>query len=146
MTDHMRLERTEGQAFAATWVVCAHWAHPRWNDYAILLYDLTTPMKQQSITFRADVTHEVTVWALDPDTTLALSHEDPVEWGKEVTSAILHPANHGYQFTAPSDDAAHGRIAEIVTMIRETHLSPDTDFSRVWDLLFSDGVSLHRQG
>ena len=116
---------TDPQQFAVRWDIEAPWAHPFWNSYLVSLCDLTTETGEPPVKYRPDVTHEVIVWALDPET------------GK-----LLQPPNHGYQFVAPSNEAARERITALVAQIEARQLSPDTDFSKAWDVLFADGVTL----
>lgn len=143
MTVHNSQPRAEGRPFGATWVVTAAWAHPVWHSYIITLYDLTTvlPAPHPPAKLHAEgVTHEVGVWALDP------SKPVPTVLNVDGTSdhpvKPLTPANHLYQFTAESDEAAEARIAELVKDIERGRLSPDTDFTSAWDQVFADGVTL----
>lgn len=126
----------EGPVFAATWIVEAKWAHPLWHSYVFFLYDIATeiPDQRPAVIYRDGMTHELLVYALDP------SH--PVE----STFQVLQPANHGYQFKAESDEAAIARVVALLEEIEAKKLSPDTDFRAMWDVRFSDGVSLHMKG
>lgn len=142
MADHSIAPRAQGQAFSAAWIVRAPWAHTIWHSYAVHLVDLTTDMGDKpAVKYREDVTHEVSVWALDPD-----PDNQPVvrpalkDW--DVGRCMLQPANYGYQFVAESDEAALARISEVVLMIETAVLSPDTDFRRDWDRLFADAQTL----
>ena len=115
----------------------APWAHPFWNDYGIFLVDLTTPTETPAVKVREDCTHEVTVFALNPDV--------EQETGPEFDDWHLHPLtppNHAYQFVAPNDQAALSRIQGIVSNIQKQRLSPDTDFISAWNQLFADGQTL----
>lgn len=134
-----RVER-DGAPFNAAWAVDAPWAHPAWSQYAVALYDLTTPY--QGVTphlARPGMTHEVMIWAVNPDKPI------PASWPANMDDrpGLLDPANYGYQFAAASHDAAFARIQALVDQIDQKLLSPDTDFRSVWDGIFADGVSLH---
>lgn len=139
MAIHGRIEAADGQPFQATWLVSAPWAHPLWHSYAFLLYDLTTPLEKPSFKKREDVTHEMLVYAMHPDRKPHVA-SDMKDWN--LDGCCLRPANHGYQFAAPSHEAAHTRIAALVEMIEGQRLSPDTDFRRDWDSLFADAETL----
>ena len=141
LLQHASKPRGPDQPFNAAWIVRAPWAHLAWNDYAILLVDLTTeiPGKGPPLLYRSDATHEVLVYALNPDHPLPIlkKHGDA-----DPKPHFLTPANHGYQFTAESDEAALERINGIAESVRDRELSPDTDFTWAWNVLFADGVSL----
>ena len=122
------------QPFGKTWIVEAPWAHPVWDNYVVLLYDLTTDTGSAPAIHREGMTHELMVFALDPSKPI-----DP-------PSHMLRPANHGYQFKADSDEAATERVVNLLEEIEVKHLSPDTDFRTMWDVRFPDGVSLHMKG
>lgn len=123
-------------SFGKTWIVEAGWAHPVWHSYVVYLYDLTTeiPGLPAPVIHKDGVTHELLVYALDP----AQPNDPPVH--------ILQPANHGYQFKADSNEAATARVVALLEDIEAKNLSPDTDFRRVWDAYFLEGVSLHMKG
>lgn len=130
------------RAYNASWYVEAPWAHPAWDNYVVLLYDLFTVMEgPPPLRYMDGATHEVMVYALHPDRKVFTP--DDGNW--DLNNALLRPANHAYQFTAESDQAAFDRIDKMVRDIDAKELSPDTDFTRVWDTLFCDGVTLKRQ-
>ena len=140
---HAATPRAQGRPYNATWIVRTEWAHPHWNTYAVLLYDVLTevPERGPAHLYRSDATHEVTVFALDPD------HPVPVLDGAgnaEPLPRFMQPPEHGYQFTAESDEAARARIAFIVGRIADRKLSPTEDFVQAWNALFADGVTLKR--
>ena len=132
--------------FGCTWIVTAPWAHPLWQQYALLLYDLTTPNGRDPATlYRPDVTHEMLVYALDPAVKVDAKVEPyPGETVVELNPLprMLSPANFGYQFTASSDGAAQARLQQLVDEIYGQALSPATDWAGEWDRIFADGVSL----
>ncbi len=140
-----RVERTETTPFNAVWSVKAPWAHPLWHSYVTFLYDLTTPVPKRDaaggpVFHMEGATHEFLLYALDPDQPVPEITDDPETWRFHR----LQPANHGYQFIAESDDAAFKRLDELMVAINRGTLSPDTDFTRAWDKIFADGVTLKR--
>ena len=145
MANHVRVDRSEGVPFGATWRVTAPWAHPIWSDYVVFLADLTTPTNIPPVLYRPDVGYEVTLWAIDPKAEIHTESDNPDEWS--WGGGILNPPNFGYQFPAESDDVAYERIAQIVLMINNRQLSPDTDHRKAWDRLFrADGMTLLQRG
>lgn len=140
------LAASAGTAYSACWIVHAPWAHPIWHSYAIHLVDLNTDIEgKPAQKLREDVTHEMTLWALDPD-----PNKQPVigeslkDW--DLNGCMLQPANYGYQFVADSDEAARNRIQALVDKIEKRLLSPDTDFRWDWDRVFKDAQTLLVRG
>ena len=138
-TQHRWGPRTAVTPFYAEWVINAPWAHPAWQNYIILLYDLTTKLDTPPELHMDNPTHEVIVFALNPDHPIP----EEIDWVTWKT-ARLEPANHAYQFITYSDEAALTQIANIVQMIETQQLSPDTDHRPLWDNLFQDGATLHK--
>lgn len=127
--------------FSATWVLTVPWAHPLWDQYLIVIFDLTTPVVgMDTILHLKEATHEIQVWALDPKSRVTELSPD-VALGE---LRRLHPLNHGYQFIAESDEAAMERGQKIVEAIEKGQLSPDTDFIAMWDKMFADGASMRK--
>lgn len=140
MKNEPHLTTTEGKPFGATWLITAAWAHPVWSQYALALYDLTTPTDQPAVIHLDGATHELLLVALDPARP-ATSAQSMVEGGQVQA---LSPPNHGYQFKAESDAAAVSRLQRIVDEIEAQRLSPDSDFRAAWDAMFRDAHSLRR--
>lgn len=142
MTLHATLPRSKSFAFQAGWIVDAPWAHPIWPQYVISVVDLTTkvPGIDDPVFYMPDATHEVQVWALDPDYPITEFKLLP----KPTAIHRLTPGNHIYQFKVDDDAAAEARIQKIVDAIERKEISPDTDFTYQWDFLFRDGVTLKR--
>ena len=136
-------ERRTGTPFNGLWVVSAPWAHLAWEDYALLLLDLTTevPGVPAPIIYLEGATHELQVYALQQGKPIPLLTSDTNTW----KLSLLRPMNHGFQFCASSDCLATIRIQDIAEMIEERSLSPDTDFRRDWDDLFQDGFPLRQK-
>ena len=120
--------------YSKQWWVYAPWAHPLWHSYLIGLADLVTPTKKTPKIYMQGATHEVQVFALHPD------QNEGYPW----PPVPLIPANHIYQFKAENNEMAELRIEGVIAAIKQQRLSPDTDFVRVWDGVFSDGVSLRQ--
>lgn len=123
--------------FHRTWIINAPWAHPFWQQYALFLYDLTTDIGKKPVLYKADATHEFLLYALD------LKHRLKPE-DRPLQIHYLRPANHGYQFTAASNEDAERRMQDVVDLIDTRKVSPDTDFRSQWDALFLDAAPLHK--
>lgn len=124
--------------FNVTWIIIAPWAHPIWSQYALLLYDLTSPSRAGPPTIHMPgATHEFMLFALDPAAPVARDSSI-----RDASLRLLQPPNHGYQLYAASDDDAVARIQQVVDRIVAGNMSPDTDFRWEWDELFPDAFSL----
>lgn len=148
MLEHRYTDEGDKEPASIIWLVSAPWAHPVWNDYAIMCYDLTTSIGVKPVIYKEGVTHEVIVFAINPEfkpPTTAEELEEMTKDGKKFMGNFLSPANHAYQFKATSDEEAFDRIADIATLIEDKELSPDTDLWRSWDMLFRDGASLKQR-
>lgn len=115
--------------WAGTILFRCPWAHPLWSDYALLVYDLTSPAKDLAAPSKRDpsATHEFMLYALDP--------ERPVDFAAPITAGSyspLQPANYGYQFHAHSNSAAWARVKGLVDDCLSGMLSPDTDWRSAW--------------
>jgi hypothetical protein len=133
--------------FNATWILKAPWAHPVWNFYAFLLYDLVTEIPDQPAPkiYAPGSTHEILVFAMDPefDSQYPEGRIEALEFFNNLpASPLLQPANYGYQFYARNDEAAEKRIAVVYNMCATKKLSPDTDWRRIWNELFEDAFPL----
>lgn len=138
INDYTVTPAAEGRPFGAQWVLTVPWAHPLWSQYWVALYDLTTKHADGTVPMivRPGMTHEMMVWAIDPD-------KPVTTWEGRPDGCLLTPPNHGYQFKAESDEAATARIAGYIDAIDKQQLSPDTDWRGVWNEMFQDGASLH---
>src|ERR1700674_3928364 len=68
----------------AAWIVHAPWAHPLWHSYHLTLSSLApTPGIREAVLYVPGASHELMVWACDPDHPLLV--DDRVYW--------LTPAN-----------------------------------------------------
>ena len=134
-------QREEGKVFSVLYHVSAPWAHPMWQNYLLSLADLTTVLKGKPSAklLKEGMTHEFLLFAFNPEHNHLFPYKFELEkWG----SYVLWPPNYGYQFNVESDQKAMERISAIIQSIEDKKLSPDTDFRRVWDDLFKDGVTL----
>lgn len=129
--------------FAVNWFIFAPWAHPVWSEYYVSLAVLETRFKSEDpVLLKEGVTHELVIFAINPDT--PYGGEEELKAGNRPQ--LLMPANHGYQFTAESNQAALDRVQSLVTLIEQKKLSPDTDYRFAWDHVFADGASLRDHG
>ena len=116
-----RANYTGNPAALDGWIITAdHW-HPLWSQYLLSLVTLADvegapPANKRS----AEVTHELTVLALDPD-------HGPYEAATYGTSDLryLTPVNIAEQFTATDDQAL--RITHLcVRAVLDGRLTPET--------------------
>ena len=116
-------------ASVATWVVHAPWAHPLWHSYAIMLIHLRPiPATPPPVINLAGATHELFVFALDPD-----YRPSPDEHFK-----LLTPGNFAAQFVAGSDEGATTRVRADIEAITRGELNPDTDALSQWVARYGD--------
>jgi hypothetical protein len=124
------------------------WAHPIWSEYLLFVYDFAKPLDgKQPKKLNEAATHEFMLYAVAPET--------PIDFDKPLFEqrklSPLTPPNHGYQFTAASNDEAWDRVNALVDeCYKELSpgvfvLNPDTDYRRSWDNRMVDGWTLHEQ-
>jgi len=138
----MYKEKPEAVNWQIMYLIDAPWAHPIWSQYILLAYDLTTPIEGQPnpTLYRPDVTHEVMLFALDPDNPKI----QPRSF-QDQKIEFLSPANFGYQLTSTNKD-----LEEILDHLAERFerrlMSPDTDYRGSHDAFFKmyNAVSLLR--
>lgn len=115
----------------AQWLIEAPWAHPIWHSYVLSLIHLR-PLGERSdaslITYLKGATHELVLYALDPE----LKREGALNDCRLVARACLSPKNYADQLIAPDDAAAAERIRAAVQDIIDGRLSPDTDHQAAW--------------
>lgn len=137
-----KVEHPTHPIFSLTWFINAPWAHPLWHQYVLVLYDLVTPTVEAPKLHLKDATHEMMLYALDP--------EHPIAKGSVPTTESLHrlsPPNYAYQFKAASNAAAEERLQAVVDGIVAREINPDTDFRSLWDNgLFPDAYPLVTSG
>lgn len=127
-----RLGIVEDPRFSVTlpsWIASAPYAHPVWSYYAILCIALRdVPGVPKAKINLEGATHEVMVFALDPDVVPVI----------DDTPRVLRPINFVGQFVATDDAAAEARIRQAVQDVIDGKLNPDTDHTRAWIEHFSD--------
>lgn len=131
------LEPRDDTNFVASWVAEATWAHPCWDQYLVICGHLrNVDSLPLPYTARHEHTHELYVYALDPET---ISKPGLARFPR-----VLMPPNHRYHFTAANDAAAADRVQKVVERIADGEMNPDTDGRAQWNLVFADGASLLR--
>lgn len=110
------------------WIASAPYAHPLWSHYAILCVALRDGPGLPKARVRLEgATHEIMVFALDPNTKPAVNE----------TPCFLHPVNFVGQFIEVDDLSAALRVQHAVQDVIDGRLNPDTDFRRAWVERFS---------
>lgn len=118
------------------WVIEAPFAHPVWHSYSIVLVHLhPTPHIQETKIFLDGATHEMWVYAMNPD----IPRTDLIRTGI-VKYHWMQPINFAAQFIEVRDKLALDRIQSTVREIIEGRLSPDTDYQSDWVKLFGDNM------
>lgn len=120
-------EKPDHQASVQAWILHAPNAHPAWSHYVLNLIHLR-PIEgvKNAKKYHEDATHEVIVFALDPD--------KPITDGQHVT--VLNPPNYMEQFRADNDAAALEYVEGVIKEIVVGTLSPDTDHRSAWHQRF----------
>lgn len=125
----------EDDASIGFWIVEAAWAHPVWHSYALILVHLRPlPDNRKTILYRPDATHELWIYALNPDKPRA-----PAVLGEQLAH-FLTPMNFAAQIAEASDTSARTRIEGAIDLIVAGELNPDTDAQRQWEALFGDAM------
>lgn len=110
------------------WIASAAYAHPLWSHYVIMCIALRdVPGVPTAKVNLKGATHEVMVFALDPDRRPAVND----------MPRMLQPANFVAQFIEPDDLSAAARVQQAVQDVIDGTLNPDTDFRRMWVDRFS---------
>lgn len=111
-----------------SWIVRAAYAHPLWSHYAVYCIALRdAPGVPKAVVNLEGATHEVMVFALDPD------HKPAVD----DLPHTLHPVNFTGQFAEASDLAAAARVQQAVQDVIDGVLNPDSDYIWQWVARFS---------
>jgi hypothetical protein len=111
-----------------SWIASAAYAHPMWSHYAIMCIALRdVPGVPKAHIHLEGATHEVMVFAMDPDTKPAV----------DDFPRMLNPVNFTGQFIAADDLTAAARIQQAVQDVIDGTLNPDTDYRRMWVERFS---------
>ncbi len=125
-------ERARWPAGLDTWLVYCPSAHPLWSWYVVTSCSLRDfPGMGPALKLRAINTHELIVYALDPD------WQPTPEWGSSKPGRWhfrrLDPANLGWQAaaeTSESDAQWCQLVRALVEAFCEGSVSPDTDHRR----------------
>lgn len=111
-----------------SWIASAAYAHPMWSHYLIACIALRdVPGVPKAKVNLAGATHEVMVFALDPNIKPAVD-DNP---------RALHPINFVGQFIEADDLLAAARVQQAVQDVIDGTLNPDTDFRSLWVARFS---------
>ena len=106
------------------------------HEALLLLCNLTPAADFKPVLHRAGVTHEVTVYEVDPAT--------PINFAKSLfcqkSVSPLAPTEIGFQFELASNGAAMDRVDAIVRKVIDEDLP--TDIASVWVLLFGDSMRI----
>ena len=110
------------------WIASAAYAHPLWSHYCIMCIALReVPGVPAAKVTLENATHEVMVYALDPDRKPAV----------DDFPRMLQPVNFVGQFIEADDLSAAARVQQAVQDVIDGTLNPDTDFRRLWVARFS---------
>jgi hypothetical protein len=126
---------TDGGVFSA--LISAPYAHPVWRDYWLMVVHLRPVVREgndlPTIMYLPDATHEMWLYALDPDFTLE-QHD------KMARPRVLLPMNFAAQLVRPSDEAVIEEMRELAKEIEDGRMNPDTDNARAWRQRFGDNM------
>ena len=115
-------------ATLAMWLIEAPNAHPAWHSYLIAMVHLRPMNGYETKFYKKDATHELWVFALNPDK----NRQDIIDCVDNGSKQLLMPRNYGGQFIEITDELAIERIENTVKEIVEGKLSPDTDYMSEW--------------
>lgn len=115
----------------ASWIIQAPWAHPTWHSYWLHVVHLrpidrgSGPIETKF--YLAGATHELWLYALNPDVPLAeiVGEAKPFE-------CTLTPKNYADQLILENDEAAIALAAATAKDVLEARLNPDTDAQGQW--------------
>ena len=125
------------------WLVEAPWAHPVWHSYLVMLIHLRPiPGFEPPIIYNPHATHEVLVFALDPEGDRDRLLAESIGYHCRT----LEPPNYTGQIVEITDDLARARVRKAVEMICAGDLSPDTDYRAQWIALFGDHMVMKDRG
>jgi hypothetical protein len=119
-------------ATVATWLVEAPWAHPIWHSYLVCAIHLRPITDLKTIFYLDGATHEIWVFALEPD----MERQRFMETRDTSLCCQMYPKQFAAQFIEPSDESACERVKKSVEMICRKELSPDVDAQNDWGKLY----------
>lgn len=130
--------KPEDDATICQWVVEAPGYHPIWHSYTIISVHLRPmPDKRETIMYLPDATHEMWVFALNPE---KATRNQMIEGSvKALGKSFLTPKNFGAQYIELDDDLARHRIRQTVKDVCDG-LSPDVDNMMAWRRLFGSNM------
>lgn len=110
------------------WIASAAYAHPMWSHYVVMCVALreVPGVPKAKVNLEA-ATHEIMVFALDPDRKPAI----------DDFPRVLQPVNFVGQFVEADDLSAAMRVQQAVQDVIDGKLNPDTDYRRMWVERFS---------
>lgn len=112
----------------ASWIVEVPWAHPMWHSYTLACVSMRdAPGVPPAVIHLPGATHEVLLYALNPEARRALNDVTP----------YLTPGNFHGQWIAGTDEQAAAFIEETVKLVVDGRLNPDTDARSEWIRRFS---------
>lgn len=106
------------------WILSIPGAHPWWHGYMLSIISLADiPGVSPATKHYPEATHEIVVFALDPDVELP----DP-DNAKDFRPAFLTPANLVEQIHGVTDEQATGIAERLGRAFVDGIASPDTDY------------------
>lgn len=105
------------------------------------LCDLSAARRARNIEPEEDGTHEIWLYALDPDCKRNAAVVDGINGG-----SWLQPKNFAAQFIEIADELAQDRVRSAVQKVCDGRLSPDVDFMSQWAVLFGNNMLKDRPG
>lgn len=124
-------------AMVAHWVVEAPWSSEVVHSYSLVLAHLRFQLGGQPATrYLEGATHELALWAINPQAERADMLARPVEPQRQW----LQPAVFAAQLVCPSDEAAEKAVFVGVELICSGRLSPHPAHARSWAQLYGDNM------
>jgi hypothetical protein len=127
--------KEDGGVYSA--LISAPYAHPLWSNYWLYACHLREIIRDgkplPTIIYLEGATHEMWLYALDPD--LSLEQQD-----ERLIPAYLTPMNFGAQLIRPSDDSVREEMMLLAREIESGRMNPDTDYARMWRQRFGDNM------
>lgn len=116
------------------WIVEAPWSHEVVHSYSLILIHLRhSPSQRPVFRYRADATHELTLYPIHPAAPREQMLAGPVN-----PTMWVPPIAFASQIAESTDPAAEVRIYQAVKAICAGKLSPHPDHARYWAELFGD--------
>lgn len=120
------------------WLVNSDVFHPAWNQWIVSCVTLAGECDGAApVKIDANNTHEIVVFALDPEKPVTFDHDGP--WPH------LRPIDHVIQIAAENDASARERVENAISMIEKGLLSPDSDFRSLWENVLK-GKTFYKRG